>query len=275
MFSPGGVPQHGGRPVVRLPHAMAPFPQHVSPGGSHIVSYPLPQTPAIEHYRETTTMHQPRPQKTISVSGIESPATMALHAPQQQQNQQPFENQLPHHIAEGSQSAPSVDGAGPPSFYPYQGQFPTGTPLSNIPERAIHAQPFEPPGQPYGHAFYGQQYAQPNYYYPPAMPVYAAPQTSYAVPSANPIPAVSPAAQGQAPAGTVAHESNGMVFYLDASQVSQPQYAGQEQYQPQESYLQAQSYAVPGMGGMMTPSPEGGYYYPPVAPGGGMYYHQQ
>jgi len=252
MFSPAGsmrgIPQHNTRPVVRLPQGMLPG------------SYPLPQTPAIEHYRETTTMHQPRPQKTISVSGIESPATMALHAPQQQ-NQQPFENQLPLHIAEGSVA--SVDGAAPPPYSPYRGQYPSGTPLSNIPERAIHAQPFQPPGQPYGQTFYAQQYAQPGYYYPPAMQVYPASQPIYPVAPLMQVPAGAVA--GPAPAGTVPHESNGMVFYIDPSQLPQTQFTGQDQYQGQEAYMPAPSYAV---NGMMTPGPEGGYYY-------GMYYPQQ
>jgi len=58
------------------------------------------------------------------------------------------------------------------------------------------------------------------------------------------------------PQGTMAHESNGMVYYTQL-----PQYASQEGY--------LQPYAVPGMGGMMTPSPEGAYYY---ANAGQMYY---
>jgi hypothetical protein len=139
---------------------------------------------------------------------------------------------------------------GPPT-YMYHG----GTPLSNIPERAIHAQPFQPPAP-----YYNTSFAPSGYYYPSqatqygAMPSYAPPtaQASYGPPE--------PPMANDPQQGTMAHESNGMVFYTQM-----PQYA------PQDNYLQPQSYAVHGMGGMMTPSPEGGYYYANAGP---MYYSQ-
>jgi len=216
-------------------------------------------------------MHQPRPQKTISVTGIESPAGMSLHAPQQQ-DQQPFHNQLPQHMADPN--APTQPGpleTAPSQYYgqqPYmhQGGATTGTPLSNIPERAIHAQPFQPPIPTYY-----PQYPNTGYYYPgqapqyPAMSVFVPPaqtQTGYAVPDNG--SSAGPTASSDA-LGTVAHESNGMVYYVDAAQYPQ--------YPQQENYLQPPSYAVSGMGGMMTPSPEGGYYYPQV-PTGPVYYSQ-
>ena len=69
----------------------------------------------------------------------------------------------------------------------------------------------------------------------------------------------------------VAYESNGMTFYVDAAQLPVPAYGGP----PAESYPQA-SYAVPGMGGMMTPSPEGAYYYPQqLQPTAGVFYQPQ
>jgi hypothetical protein len=135
--------------------------------------------------------------------------------------------------------------------------YPSGTPLSNIPERAIHAQPFQPPTSNFYPA-----YVPSNYYYSGqpaqygAMPSFV-PHTAsmdYALPEA---PMASDPQQG-----TMAHESNGMTYY---TQVAQMQYA------PHEAYLQAQSYAVPGMGGMMTPSPEGAYYYQNNGP---MFYPQ-
>jgi hypothetical protein len=44
-----------------------------------------------------------------------------------------------------------------------------------------------------------------------------------------------------------------MTYYVDSAQLySAP---------PVENYAQP-SYAVPGMGGMMTPGPDGAYYYP-------------
>lgn len=61
----------------------------------------------------------------------------------------------------------------------------------------------------------------------------------------------------------VAHEQNGMVYYFDPSQI----------YAPVEGYPPA-SYTVPGMGGMMTPSPDG-YYYPQMPQGGMVYYPTQ
>jgi len=272
MFSPSGsitarsVVQ-GGRPVVRLPQGMAMPPNAISPSGSFVGSmpavtrtYPLPQTPAIEHYRDTATVHQPRPQKTISVSGIDSPAVLSLHAPQQQ-NQQPFENQIPMHISESNMSsAMPPENLGPP-YYSYQGQ--AGAPLTNIPERAIHAQPFQPPAPAYGQPFYGQ-YNQQNYYYPPTMPMYM-PQGGYAPPGGQLQPeeqAIPQHQHTQSQGAPIVHESNGMVYYLDPNQVDQYPQGG---YQGQEGYLQTPSYAVPGAGGIMTPSPETGYYYPQTA----------
>lgn len=264
-----------GRPVVRLPQGGSHRSSNASPAGSAYgrhQPYPLPQKPAVEHWADPGTMHQPRPQKTISVTGIESPAGLSLHAPQQQ-DQQPFHNQLPQHMADPSAiSQPGPPETLPPQYYgqqPYmhQGGATTGTPLSNIPERAIHAQPFQPPAP----AYY-PQYPNAGYYYQaqapqyPAMPVYAPSaqaQTGYAVPDTG--GSAGPAAPSDV-LGTVAHESNGMVYYVDASQYPQ-------QYPQQDNYLQPPSYAVPGMGGMMTPSPEGGYYYPQV-PTGPVYYAQ-
>lgn len=274
-FSPTGSytsrphPQPG-RPVVRLPQGGRS--SNASPAGSAYgrnQPYPLPQKPAVEHWADPGTMHQPRPQKTISVTGIESPAGMSLHAPQQQ-DQQPFHNQLPQHMADPNAIAqPGPSETAPPPYYghqPYmhQGGATTGTPLSNIPERAIHAQPFQPPVPPYY-----PQYPNTGYYYPGQSPQYSAmpvfvssvqPQTGYPGPETEGPPA-------SADLGTVAHESNGMVYYMDAGQY--PQYPPQ-----QDNYLQPPpSYAVPGMGGMLTPSPEGGYYYPQV-PTGPVYYPQ-
>ena len=65
----------------------------------------------------------------------------------------------------------------------------------------------------------------------------------------------------------VAYESNGMTYYVDSSQLYAPP--------PMEGYPQT-SYAVPGMGGMMTPSPEGAYYYPQqMQPAPQVYYQAQ
>lgn len=256
------------RPVVRLPPGAPKY-----PGGPPVFSpqsgtptgmpqnYPLPQKPTYrENWQGQLPMHQPRPQKTVSVAGIESPASMTFNPPQQQE-QQPFHQQIPTH----------TNGAAPPAepqpFYPhtrqpsYPTQTSTGTPLSNIPERAIHApafQPFQPGFQPQGFAvppnyYYPQNGAQPQFMPPGGMvPMFVpgAQQSGYVMPMAP--AAVSTAAAPVPPGQTVAYESNGMTYYVDPSQLYQP---------PVDGYPQP-SYAVPGMGGMMTPGPDGAYYYP-------------
>ncbi|KAF1931386.1 uncharacterized protein M421DRAFT_90439 [Didymella exigua CBS 183.55] len=251
------------RPVVRLPPGgvrMPTGPAIISPTNG---SYPPPQKPAFrENWAQgQLPMHQPRPQKNVNVAGIESPASMNFNPPQQQE-QQPFHQQVPAHI----------NGAGPsgeqPGFYQharqpsYSGQISTGTPLNNIPERAIHApafQPFQPGYQP-------QPFVPGGYYYPPSAPQqpYMAPggmvpmfvpgaQQPYAMPA--PAPAVAPPAPAAAgPPNMVAVEQNGMTFYMDANQLP---YAP-----PADAYAAQPSYTMPGMGGMMTPAPDGAYYYP-------------
>jgi hypothetical protein len=273
------------RPVVRLPPGprMPTAPPVVSPQGGIALPmasqqpYPLPQKPAFrENWQGQLTMHQPRPQKAVSVAGIESPASMAFNPPQQQE-QQPFHQQVPPHI-NGNAIPPESQ----QPHYPhtrqlsYPSQASTGTPLSNIPERAIHAPAFQPfqqasyPPQPYPFA--------PGYYYPngtqpfvpPAgmVPMYQ--QPGYVMPAPAPPASSEPTSAGQG--NLVAYESNGVTYYVDQTQLySAP---------PMEGYPQA-SYAVPGMGGMMTPSPEGAAYYypqqmqPPLQPAAPVYYPPQ
>lgn len=271
-FSPTGSyvgrpPPQAGRPVVRLPYAGSHRSSNPSPAGSVMAygqgqPYPLPQKPAVEHWAEPATMYQPRPQKTISVTGIESPAGMSLHAPEQQ-DQQPFHNQLPQHMAgsDNNLQQPSVNPAQQP-YYPQAFAYPgggasTGTPLSNIPERAIHAQPFQPVP-----AFY-PQYPAASYYYPGQAPQYSA-LPGYAPPeSSGPAGPSSIADSTQAQQPTVAYETNGMVYYQEAAPT--PQYPGQD------AYYQAPVYGMGGMMTPMTPGPEANYYYPQV-PTGTLYY---
>jgi hypothetical protein len=271
------------RPVVRLPPGAPKY-----PGGPPVFSptsatptgmpqgYPLPQKPTYrENWQGQLPMHQPRPQKTVSVAGIESPASMTFNPPQQQE-QQPFHQQIPTHTNGG---APPAE---PQPFYPhtrqpsYPNQASTGTPLSNIPERAIHApafQPFQPGFQPQGFAmpqnfYYPQGGAQPQFMPPGGMvPMFVpgAQQGGYVMPVPAPPVSTAPAVPGQP--NMVAYESNGMTYYVDPSQLpSQP-----PMYQPpMEGYSQP-SYAVPGMGGMMTPGPDGAYYYPQQMQPGAFY----
>jgi hypothetical protein len=272
LVSPAGsmMSRNGGfvdnsRPVVRLPPGgprMPSGPSMISPTYSAVQPpYPLPQKPTFrENWQGQLPMHQPRPQKTVSVAGIESPASLSFNPPQQQE-QQPFHQQVPAHI----------NGGGPPadqSFYQhgrhpsYPSQVSTGTPLNNIPERAIHAPAFQPYAQP---GFQPQAFVPQNYYYPPngAQPQYMAPagmvpmfvpgaqQPGYVMPVSAPPVAAPPVPAG--PPNMVAYESNGMTYYVDSASLYPAP--------PVENFAPP-SYAVPGMGGMMTPGPDGAYYYP-------------
>ena len=319
-FSPAsfvGMPPS--RPIVRLPHGsqpmsnastpIGPLSGYHTPTGSHqIHMYPLPQMPQFQG-TPTDTMHQPRPQKTISVTGIESPAAM-LQNPVAEAQPQPFQNQLPAHMNEAPAYAqPLPQPMAAPYYSPrldYQypaARPPTGTPLSAMPEQAVHAPAFHPPG--YGHQPYYQQYPPAsNYYYsppgpngyaPPQMPMYMMPQQNYMLPppgpSMNPPPPAPPqpppqqhsrmsssgAADDQTTqSGMVAHESNGMVFYVPAAEAAQ----SSEHYQPAEGFVP--SYAMPGLP-PPTPAPDTSmqYYYPSMPQVGmqeaanGVYYPAQ
>lgn len=305
-FSPTGsvATRHSvSRPVVRLPqgvpyHSTAASPAgsmsaqggHFGPQSRPVHSYPPPQQPAVTNYLQDVTMHQPRPQKAVSAPGLESAAGLSLNAPQPQ-DQQPFQNQIPTHVSNNNASFQSFPAeTAPPSFqpqqpYPYQ-NFSSGTPLPNIPEGAARAPDFQP-GMHYGQpaAFY-PGYPAGGYYnwIPPQQPVpLFVPQQGYSMPQGTD-PSAQEGTQHSQPAGPVAYQSNGMVHYQYAPQnfagqnyAPMPaQYPAQEPYQGQEGYLQppGYSYAVPGMGGMPTPSPEGPYNYGQM-PGPAAYYAPQ
>jgi hypothetical protein len=195
-------------------------------------------------------MHQPRPQKAVSVADIESPASIPFNPPHPQQ-EPPF-----HH---------------PAALYPHETPVPSAhaappamTPLSHIPERAIHAQPFQPYGVQPPQGYYPAAYA-PGGYYPvsgPEYPAYSGPMGPAAmptVPSGQQTPYMMPTPQATAEQpsqpGTVAHEAGGTVYFYDTNQMYP-------------------NMAPPGSGpeGMMPPS-ETTYYY--HAPQGGMYYGSQ
>jgi hypothetical protein len=194
--------------------------------------------------------------------------------PPQQQEQQPFHHQVPAHT-NGAASADQQGLYAHNRQLSYHSQASTGTPLSNIPERAIHApafQPYQQPNyqpQPYGMTggyYYPQNAPQPFVAPGGVMPLYVPNAQPYVVPMAAPAPPAAPAPTGQST--LVAYEWNGATYYGDPAQM----YAAP----PMEGYPQT-SYAVPGMGGMMTPSPEGaGYYYPQqMQPGAPVYYPTQ
>ncbi|KAI5926951.1 CASC3/Barentsz eIF4AIII binding-domain-containing protein [Camillea tinctor] len=226
-------------------------------------THPLPQKPAFQENRPVPIpMHQPRPQKTVSVADIESPE---IQESQSEPYQQAFHQQVPVQVSNGLGQESHARHSS------YNSQHSTGTPLSQIPERAIHAAPFQP-NQFAQHNYYPPyQMMQPQqgYYYPPA------PYPGMAPPGGAP-PFVPGAQQNQQPQGEttagqpnaqnppnsnlVAQEVNGMVYYYDASQLP-PMTA----YPP---YSAPQGYPMPnvGMNGMVTPSPDG-FYYPSSATG--------
>lgn len=285
MISPGSsvmsrppiVPGEPGKPVVRLPPVvrsslppgpMAPPPVPIN-GSPAAVAQAVVQPPqfAPQHlpFREnlptaTIPMHQPRPQKTVSVADIETP--MNFYNPPPQQQEQPFHHQVPIGLNGSSYGPEHTRHASHPSQA-------SATPLSQIPERAIHAAPFQPypyqqqpyypPGSyPSGPVMYASTGDYPPYSAPAppgAAPVFipAGHPGSYSVPS-------QPPADQASQAGTVAHESNGTVYYYDSTQF--PSY-------PNAAYPVPPQGGVVGMGGMLTPP--GPYYYS-QPPNGAVYY---
>lgn len=236
------------------------------------LTYPLPQKPTFRENRPNPIpMHQPRPQKAVSVADIESPASLSYNPPQPQQ---PFHQQVPMQVNGNGYGNESMLHSRNTS---YPSQPSAGTPLSQIPETAIHALPFQPNQYQQPQAFYPQPYQVPQgYYYPqPYNPAMAPPTTSapfvptqaqqqpYAQTSQQQESSSQPAASN-----LVAQEVNGMVYYYDASQI--PAVAPYSGYPPPQPYPVQQVGGVMGMGGMMTPSPDGFYY--PQPPQGVVYY---
>merc|ERR1712072_14815 len=234
------------RPVVRLPHGTPHFSAVNTPSapmsGHHTpvmqtYTYPLPQQPTFQG-TPTSTVHQPRPQKAISVTGIESPALL-----QQQDSSTeplPFQNQLPSHMEQQNYAhqQPYFSPRQPPS---YSSQPHTGTPLSGIPEQAVHAPHFQAHNMPYGQSPYYPQY-------PPQQPEHQQHHQHQG-------PQDEDAQHQQSQSGMVAQERNGMVFYVPQSE-AQDQGQG---YQPAEGFVP--SYAMPGLP-PPTPAPDANYYYP-------------
>ena len=152
------------------------------------------------------------------------------------------------------------------------------TPLSQIPERAIHAAPFQPTHYPQP-GFYGQPYPmmqpmQPpqGYYYPPQYGGNMGPNASAPVfiPSAQQAPPLQynqsiqgdpqeGQLQGQAAGqqGLIAQEMGGTMYYYDPNQIPVNNYP---------PYPPAYNPAMVNMGGGVTPD-QNGLFFPPPAPG--------
>ncbi|KAL8848734.1 MAG: hypothetical protein Q9221_006278 [Calogaya cf. arnoldii] len=271
-----------GKPVVRLPPAGQQATGMVAQGMENIrgvpivnlPAYPLPENPTYRENRPASLpMHQPKPQKTVSVTDIESPATFAFNPPQQQ-DQQPFHQQVPAQVmSQVYQQEPSLY---PHSRHPsHPSQASGGSPHPQHPERAAQAQPFQPYAYQQPPPFFAQPYPPTLFYYPSSDQLHAASPSVMApafVPG-QPYPFSVPVAptplttETTGQAGTVAHESNGMVYYYDSSQLNggvdgNPSYGGSD-------YPMAPAGGVVGIGGMMTPpiqfypQPSPAAYYPP------------
>ncbi|KAL8720512.1 MAG: hypothetical protein Q9225_002634 [Loekoesia sp. 1 TL-2023] len=280
------VPTEPGKPVVRLPpaaqQASATSEQETehAPAApavnlSQTTAYPLPDQPTFRENRPVPIpMHQPKPQKSVSVTDIESPASFAFNPPQQQ-DQQPFHQQVPAQVV--SQAYQQDQSLYPHSRHPsHPSQASGGTPLSQIPERAAHAHAFQPYAYQQPLPFYPQQYPPTLYYYPSADQLQAAGPSVMApafvpgqpYPYAMPVAPAPPATEPTSRPDTVAHESNGMVYYYDSSQLNtsgegNPSYVG-------AGYAMPQAGGVVGIGGMMTPPIQ---YYPQSSPA--VYYPSQ
>jgi len=252
------IPPDASKPIVRLPpqHSVV-FPP--GPGMTMGPPAPMPMPPPMslphQSYRESRPtsipMHQPRPKKTVSVADIESSDRFPFNPPQPQQ-EQPFHHQVPV----------PVSGSGPDQGVPGVGNQASGTPLSQIPERAIHAPSFQPVTYP---GYYQNYNPGPMYYngheYPtfngPMGPGASMPHLPPGQPPAMPYHHHS-ASSGDHSAHPGMVESGGTVYFYNPSQM----YSN-----PNFGVPGAFTGGVVGVGGMMTP-PGPGFYYPqPQGPG--------
>ncbi|KAK1760580.1 CASC3/Barentsz eIF4AIII binding-domain-containing protein [Echria macrotheca] len=283
------LPMDNSRPVVRLPPLAQPpvvaapmitppdVPDRAVAAPESSINnlpqpqtHPLPQKPTFQENRPNSIpMHQPRPQKTVSVENIESPVQQAMNAPQYHQA---FHHQVPPQMANSYTQDMHMRH---PSYHSQAG---TPGPLSQIPERAIHAAPFQPNAYPQT-GYYSQPYPvmpqmpqsqQPGgYYYPTQYPSNLAPNATAPafVPVAQQPQPVSynPSGQadtqgaqatGQTPSsqGLIMQEMNGTYYFYDPNQLPAmsgfPPYPSGQQYNP----------AMVGMGNVVTPSPD--VFYP-------------
>ena len=305
----------GIKPVVRLPQGLqhppnfGQIPFSSLPGAFNPplnANYNFPPNPEFrENWSTQIPMHQPRPQKAVSVAGIEpSASSQAFHVPQPQE-QQPFHQQMPPNIH--GQNASGGATLSDPYSHNRQVSFSSqagsvGTPLSNIPERAIHAPAFQPVQQS-AYAGHAQHYPtqMAAFYYPPPVSSDAVNQRQFqpytggvAAASGMMAPVFMPGSQGGAyvmspsagaappvsghiasgpngnsasinsetapqPTNMVAHESNGMVYYYDPSQI----YQSIETYHPQNTTAPFAYTVTPGLNGLVAASSPGpNFYYP-------------
>ncbi|KAI0995615.1 hypothetical protein K3495_g12565 [Podosphaera aphanis] len=280
------------KPVVRLPPPMQG--PHLSPvllsNGNYDVERNDNKSPNIKIVEDSelsqisptqdkSSTPQPVPKAMMSLSDKDSPIKLQFNPPQQQQ--QPFHQQVPTQV--NGNLTFSHQNMIHNRNIPYHIPISTGTSLPQIPERAIHAQPFQPnpyqPPQPiYSQPIQVMHHYQ-GYYYTPNLNsgipplASASPYTPIIPQSPHPIPLtqlhrsdnVTPQAGVQS---LVAQEVNGMVYYYDAAHI--PAIASFSTYQPSHPVQQV---GMAGIGGALNPNPSDGFYYAP-APQNIMYYPQ-
>jgi hypothetical protein len=237
---PSGMGTDAMRPVVRLPGGGPPMavpvglpPTMIPTGFSHQYQPPLPNG-SVSHGVHSTAipMYQPRPQKTLSITNIESPAALSVKAPQQQE-EQPFHQQVPAYAhpedaARTQQTAPVNNNS--------------GTPQTHISESAIYAQPFQP--YPMMQGYYPAPFVSPGMMYPMPEPMQNTQWGNGVFPGMLPGQPVQAPQLAPAHNGLVAHEQNGMVYYADPAQSNQAQFplAGQAPMMPMYGYYMAPNY---------------------------------
>lgn len=252
------------RPIVRMPSA-GPLPSlsHLGPApvvnGNFVVppfNYVYP-SPDYASQSVALPMHQPRPQKAVSVAAIDSPTSFQVKGPIQQQ-EQPFHQQVPVHMAT----------AGTPDAVIQQtaSGATASTPLSQIPEGSVFAPGFQPYPMMGGPRYYGAPYQNTAMFYPPmGQPFGHAVGGPALAPNFVPgsqahhvgyLPGMGPMEGGN----HVAHESDGMVYYYNP----QPMYASEL----------GGGFSVPANGNSVManayPGQQPPFYYPPM-PAGNFY----
>ncbi|RKF83322.1 hypothetical protein GcC1_004016 [Golovinomyces cichoracearum] len=218
----------------------------------------------------------PKPQ-SISVVDTEAQSGLRFNPPQQ--HQQPFHQQVPTQVNGLNYSHEAAVHSRSTS---YPSQTSTGTPLSQIPELAIYAQPFQP--NPYQQQqFFMQPYQMlpqtHGYYCPPAynstMPLLGGASSYVPLQSQQfqPLPEShinlpeNPPSQPSVQ-NLIAQEVNGTIYYYDAAQIpAVPTYPA---YQQQSPYPMHQSSGV----GNGTINPSAGEFYFTQTPQGIMYRSQ-
>ncbi|ETI29461.1 hypothetical protein G647_01914 [Cladophialophora carrionii CBS 160.54] len=234
----------GTRPVVRMPSAgPSPALMHVPRLNgqnampiNHIPAVQLPFPAMYGGHSTTIPMHQPRPQKAVSLADIESPASFPFKAPQQQQ-EQPFHQQVPAHY--GNQYPDEKVGA--PPVQPTVSAMASATPLSQIPEGAVFAPGFQPYPVMGGPAYFGAPYNNGPVFYPSM-----ADTSSFGPPMGGPalapnfipgsqshpvsyLPPVGPS-EGAVAGSMMAHETNGMVYYYNPTMFAPGTQSGMQQF---------------------------------------------